>query len=97
VSYALVYRRVTAGAVASERDASGVITVARRDLKLLARRPKAETDRRAVMLRPDLQRYKAWERAAGDSAPIQPLPLIGRPPLGAGWSLWRRTGRITNG
>jgi hypothetical protein len=43
-----------------------VITVARRDLKLLARQQPADTDRRAVMLRPDLEQYAAWERKAGD-------------------------------
>lgn len=66
VSYSLVYRRVTAGEVPSQRDASGVITVARRDLKLLGKQPKADTDRRAIMLRPDLERHAAWKRAAGD-------------------------------
>jgi hypothetical protein len=68
VSYATAYRRVNAGEVASERDEAGVITVARPDVKALARRPKAEDDRRAVMLRPELKRYAAWERAAGDKA-----------------------------
>ena len=68
VSYSLVYRRVEAGDVPSERNDSGVITVARRDLTLLAKRPKADTETRAVMVRPALDQYAAWEHAAGDRA-----------------------------
>ena len=64
VSYSLVYRRVEAGEVPSERDASGVITVARLDLKLLGRRPKADTKTHAVMVRPELAQYAAWQREA---------------------------------
>jgi hypothetical protein len=47
VSFSLVYRRVEAGEVLSERDASGVITMARRGLKLLGKRPKARRRRSA--------------------------------------------------
>jgi hypothetical protein len=68
VSYSLVYRRVQDDEVPSESDASGVITIARRDLKLLTKRPKADTKTHAVMVRPELEQYAAWERAAGDKA-----------------------------
>lgn len=66
VSYASAYRRVTAGVVPSERDESGVVTIARRDVRLIKLRPAADNSRRAVMLRPSNERYAAWERAAGD-------------------------------
>lgn len=67
VSYQVAHRRVTAGVVPSERDPSGVITIRRRDVKLIQPRAPAKGDgRKAVMLRPDLERYAAWERAAGD-------------------------------
>lgn len=39
--------------------------MARRDVRLLARQPKAEKNPRAIML-PDLERYADWERVAGD-------------------------------
>ena len=66
VSYSAVYRRVTGGELPSQRDASGVVTIARRDVRLIKLREPAGDDRKAVMLRPDLERYAAWERAAGD-------------------------------
>lgn len=66
MGYQRVYTLVTSGQVPGEQDASGVWTIARRDLRLIKPRPPAETDRKAVMLRPDLERYSRWERAAGD-------------------------------
>ncbi|HEX2691610.1 MAG TPA: hypothetical protein VHN14_33595 [Kofleriaceae bacterium] len=47
---------------------SGVITVARRDVKLLAKRPKADSKVHAITVRPGLDQYAAWERAAGGKA-----------------------------
>ena len=67
VSYWVAHRRVAEGAVPSQRDPSGVVTLARRDVKLIRPREPGDGDgRKAVMLRPDLERYAAWKRAAGD-------------------------------
>jgi hypothetical protein len=66
LSYQRVYTLVTGGEVPGEQDAAGVWTIAAKDVRLIQRRPPANTDRKAVMLRPDLERYAAWERAAGD-------------------------------
>ena len=67
VSYASAHRRVSDGVVPSERDESGVVTIARNDVRLIKLRPAADTNRHAVMLRPTNERYAAWERAAGDN------------------------------
>lgn len=48
-----------AGEVPSERDAAGVITLARRDVALIERRPEGDDDRHAVMPRPKEERYAA--------------------------------------
>lgn len=66
LSYQRVYQIVAAGAVPSERDHLGRYTLAAADVALLQRRPAAGDKRRAVMLRVSLERYAAWERAAGD-------------------------------
>lgn len=66
VSKSAVQRRVAAGAVPARTEPDGVVTIARRDVRLIQPREPADTDRKAVMLRPDLERYAAWERAAGD-------------------------------
>lgn len=66
VSRSAVYRRIESGTVPSLL-VDGVVTIARRDLRRIRpREPAAGDGRRAVMLRPDLERYAAWERAAGD-------------------------------
>jgi hypothetical protein len=52
--------------VPSERDESGVYTIAKRDAAKIKRREPAETDRKAIMVRVPLGRYAEWERAAGD-------------------------------
>lgn len=67
MSRSAVYRRIESGAVPSLL-VDGVVTIARRDLRRLKPRETAAAGdgRRAVMLRPDLERYAAWARAAGD-------------------------------
>ena len=65
VSYASAHRRVADGVVRSERDESGVVTIARNDVRMIKLRPAADTNRHAVMLRPTNERYAAWEHAAG--------------------------------
>lgn len=66
VSRSAVYRRIESGELPSLM-VGGVVTIARRDLKRIEpREPAAGDGRRAVMLRPDLERYASWERAAGD-------------------------------
>lgn len=66
LSRSAVYRRAESGEVPSRMD-DGVVTIARGDVRLLRpREPGAGDGRKAVMLRPDLERYAAWERAAGD-------------------------------
>lgn len=65
VSKSAVQRRVAAGAVPSRTEPDGVVTIARAHVRLIQPREPAEADgRKAVMLRPDLERYAAWERAA---------------------------------
>lgn len=67
MSKSTVVRRVQAGAVPSRKEPDGTITIARSDVDLIQpREPAASDGRKAVMLRPDLERYAAWERAAGD-------------------------------
>jgi hypothetical protein len=39
------------------------------DAAQLERRPPADDKRRAVMLRPDLERYTAWEHKAAEARP----------------------------
>jgi hypothetical protein len=98
VSYSLVYRRVEDSEVPSERDASGVITVARRDLKLLAKRPKADSKTHAVMVRPELEQYAAWEPAAVGRAVSAWLEELADRASGwrgeGGWSYRRARGRV---
>lgn len=65
VSKSAVKRRVAAGVVPVRTEPDGVVTIARRDIKLIVPREPADDDRHAVMLRPTLERYAAWERAAG--------------------------------
>ena len=48
--------------VPSERDESGVIIVAKRDVKLLAKRPKADDLCVAVQVRVPRERYEACAR-----------------------------------
>lgn len=67
VSKSAVQRRVAAGAVPARTEPGGFVTIARRDVRrIVPREPAAGDGRRAVMLRPSLERYAAWERAAGD-------------------------------
>lgn len=67
VSKSAIQQRVWKGIVPARTEPSGVVTIARSDLKLIEPREPSDGDgRKAVMLRPDLERYAAWERAAGD-------------------------------
>lgn len=67
VSKSAVQRRVAAGEVPARTEPDGVVTIARADVKLIKPREPSEGDgRKAVMLRPDMARYEAWARAAGD-------------------------------
>ena len=67
MSRSAAYRRIESGVVPACTERDGVITIARRDVRLIqSREPAAGDGRKAVMLRPDLGRYAAWERAAGD-------------------------------
>lgn len=57
------------------RDDSGVITFAdsvvaqiRAEVKARQKKEPHPDGRRGVMLRPDLDRYETWEKAAGDKA-----------------------------
>jgi hypothetical protein len=65
LGYHRVYTLVTSGEVPGDQDASGVWTIARKDAARIKRREPAGDKRKAVMLRPDLERYAAWARAAG--------------------------------
>ena len=67
VSKSAVQQRVWKGVVPARTELDGVVTIARRDVKLIHPREPSDGDgRKAVMLRPDLERYAAWKRAAGD-------------------------------
>jgi hypothetical protein len=65
VSKSAVQRRVAAGIVPAHRGPGGVVTLRRRDVRLIAPRAPAAATRVAVMLRPNRERYAAWARAAG--------------------------------
>jgi hypothetical protein len=52
-----------------ERDASGVVTIARRDVRLIVPREPANDKRKPVMVRVSRVRCAAWKRAAG-SKPV---------------------------
>jgi hypothetical protein len=51
--------------VPARTEPDGVVTIARGDVKLIQPREAGAGDgRKAFMMRPDLERYAAWERAA---------------------------------
>jgi len=74
LSRSAVFRRIAAQAVPSRTEPDGTVTIALRDVRRLqpqqrglslSRSPVPAVGRRAVMLRPDIERYEAWARAAG--------------------------------
>jgi hypothetical protein len=84
VSKSAVQRRVAAGTVPARTEPDGTITIARRDVHLIAPREPADTDRVAIMMRPVRARYAAWKRAAGN----QPVSVWGGELMdqAAGWT-----------
>jgi hypothetical protein len=66
VSKSAVVRRVAAGIVPARTEPDGVVTLRRRDVRLIVPRSPADDRRVAVMLRPNAERHAAWARAAGD-------------------------------
>jgi hypothetical protein len=68
-----VQRRVDAGTVPARTVPDGVLTIARCDVRLIVPGEPADTDRRAVMLRPTLERHAAWVRAS--AAADQPVSV----------------------
>lgn len=70
VSYQVVQRRIAAGIVPVERDESGVVTIARGDVRLIQAREEADparADSEAVTVRAVPERMAHWRRAAGDT------------------------------
>ena len=69
VSYSTIYKRIHAHGCAVELAFGSGGTFIRRDqlgeLKS-ERRASSDEDRHAVQVRPSLERYRKWERAAGD-------------------------------
>lgn len=60
-----IHRRIMDGQIPSaEQGESGVWTIGRKEAETLERRPQSKGPRKAVMLRPYVPRYKAWEREA---------------------------------
>lgn len=67
VSYSTVYRRVLDWEIPNVRDDAGVRYVLRKELANIALQnadPEYADGRRAIQVRPDLERYAAWEREA---------------------------------
>lgn len=67
LSRATVHRRCVDGTVPYRTEPDGSLSIAQRDVRLLKPREPSDGDatgRRAVMLRPTVERYAAWERAA---------------------------------
>lgn len=71
LSRATVHRRIQDGIVSARTEPDGSLSIARKDVKLLKPRESGQGDaagRRPVQLRPTLERYASWGRAAGDKA-----------------------------
>ncbi len=80
LSYPEVHRRATTGQIPGAVQADdGTWSIRRSDTAQLERRELANDKRHAVMLRPDVERYEAWEREAKhrglavSALPMQPM------------------------
>lgn len=87
LSRATVHRRVIAGTVPARTEPDGSLSIARGDVKSLKPREPGQSDaagRKPVQLRPTLERYAAWKRAAGDKPVSTWLGSLAD--AAAGWS-----------